>query len=253
MTTIRITRRRWRRAAVATVLTAACALSASAAWAEGQRAGRPPAGRPGAHHPTAPVRTRHVTRTTPVSSTTTTTATTPPPPIVPPSWVWGDVLHGQLTLPGRGTPVTVDLEQGVVTGLTPTTVTVTARDGFVATWTLTGSTDVTGPARGLRPHAVAAEVTPTSTSSSTSTTAPTSTTTAPTSTTSAPAATSGLALNDEVQLIGTGTVTAPVAVHVRVLRHGVVTPTTTTTASTSTTSSTSSSTTSSTSTSTSGS
>ncbi|HET9657063.1 MAG TPA: hypothetical protein VFP72_17050 [Kineosporiaceae bacterium] len=49
---------------------------------------------------------------------------------------WGQVLHGSLTLSTGSGALAVTAQEGTITALDATTVTVTSPDGFVLTWTL---------------------------------------------------------------------------------------------------------------------
>jgi len=145
------------RSAAVTVVAVAVAAAPAAAGLHHPDAGRPggtvsiigthgrgglPAGVPGGRH----------AGPRPADAAATTPAPTATPGIAPPIgdhdgrkdlrwWPYGNVLHGAFTVETReGKVVHLVAQRGVVTAATDTSVTVTSSDGFVVTWTVTGTT-----------------------------------------------------------------------------------------------------------------
>jgi hypothetical protein len=150
-------------------------------------------------------------------------------------WPWGTAAHGTLTLAGKaGAFQDVSLQRGVITAVTDSTVTIASADAYSQTWTLTGTTRITGlPHR--RSHPVGAEAVDPGTEPTTSTSTSTSTATSG----SAPAAalTAGLAVGQEVGAWGSASTAQFLVVHRLPPRTATPTSTSTSTASSSSSSS----------------
>lgn len=63
--------------------------------------------------------------------------------------------HGEVALHGKGGDRTVDVQRGVVTAASPTSVTVRSTDGFTATYTFTPTSKVRKQKAASQPSAVA--------------------------------------------------------------------------------------------------
>lgn len=63
--------------------------------------------------------------------------------------------HGEIVLHGKGGDRTVDVQRGVVTAATPTSVTVRSTDGFTATYAFTPTSKVRKQKAASQPSAVA--------------------------------------------------------------------------------------------------
>jgi hypothetical protein len=63
--------------------------------------------------------------------------------------------HGEVVLHGKGGDRTVDVQRGVVTAASPTSVTVRSTDGFTATYTFTPTSKVRKQKAASQPSAVA--------------------------------------------------------------------------------------------------
>lgn len=63
---------------------------------------------------------------------------------------YGGAVHGQLTVPKSGGGYqTVDVQRGTVTAVSSSSITVKSADGFTATYTVTGSTEVNAESAGI--------------------------------------------------------------------------------------------------------
>lgn len=119
-------------------------------------------------HSSAPAAARTTSAsTTPSSSAPATTPATQPPGKRAGRWFGhlglgpglgglglggpgGGAIHGQLTVPKSGGGYqNVDVQSGIVSAVSPTSITVKSADGFTATYTVSGSTEVNAQSAGI--------------------------------------------------------------------------------------------------------